>query len=271
MLHPWSRGRLGLQTENPDQEPANLVKPCSSGNSHNDHLRPVPHEPGSGSSKGPRQRVDQRMQHQSAAATPPLADRSQPLPSAPRARRPSATLPPRATDQKAGVRDPPSARAKTQVTGLTHPVTKGLSRSLADTRTAGQTAQQPGRSSSQADRGVPLPWAALSGDVRSDAFGRRRSRSLGRGEGPSDRLRELDHARHVPRSGFRWTFPQIRTLWSQSVKPSADPTLVRTRHLPLLLSRGKSPPSRPPWPQPRKGSKRCRRCSGPDTSLPTSR
>jgi len=45
--------------------------------------------------------------------------------------------------------------------------------------------------------------------------------------------------------------------------------LVRTRHLLLLLARGKSPRSRPPRPQQRRGSKPCRRCSA-GTSLPIS-
>ena len=40
-----------------------------------------------------------RVQHQNAATRPHLADRLQPLPAPPRAKRPSATLPPPATDQ----------------------------------------------------------------------------------------------------------------------------------------------------------------------------
>jgi len=46
-------------------------------------------------------RKGHHVQHRSAAARQYLADRSQPSASRPRPQRPSATLPPPATDQKA--------------------------------------------------------------------------------------------------------------------------------------------------------------------------
>ena|SRR5271165_1028204 len=57
------------------------------------------------------------------------------------------------------------------------------------------------------------PWGAPVSEIGADAVNHQ-----GRDEGPSDRLRELDHARYVPGSGFRWKFPQIRTLRSQVCK-----------------------------------------------------
>jgi hypothetical protein len=56
------------------------------------------------------------VQHESAAAVAPLSDRPRPLATSPAAQRPSATLPPLATDQKARGSSP-SERA--QVTGPT--------------------------------------------------------------------------------------------------------------------------------------------------------
>ena len=52
------------------------------------------------SAKGLRLRVDQRVQHESAATRLYLTSRIQPLPPPPRAERPSATLLPRATDKR---------------------------------------------------------------------------------------------------------------------------------------------------------------------------
>jgi len=71
-----------------------------------------------------------------------------------------------------------------------------------------------------------------------------------------------------PDRGSSWSFRRSGRCSRRSVKPSADPTLVRTRHLPLLLARGKSPRPRPSWPEQRRGSKRCRRCSGPTHHSP---
>src|SRR5487761_573070 len=51
------------------------------------------------------------MQQQSAATTPHLADRVRPLQPPPRAKRPSATLPPRATDQMVIGRRPEAGTA----------------------------------------------------------------------------------------------------------------------------------------------------------------
>jgi len=45
--------------------------------------------------------------------------------------------------------------------------------------------ESPDGTASQADSGNPLSSAALSGDACNDTFGRRRSKSLGRGEGRS--------------------------------------------------------------------------------------
>jgi hypothetical protein len=53
-----------------------------------------------------RQRVDQRVQHRSAATRPHLADPSRPLQPSQAAQRPSATAPPLATDQKVGGSSP---------------------------------------------------------------------------------------------------------------------------------------------------------------------
>ncbi len=41
-----------------------------------------------------------------------------------------------------------------------------------------------------------------------------------------------------PDQGSGWNFRRSRRYGRRSVKPSAQPTLVRTRHLPLLLARG---------------------------------
>lgn len=61
------------------------------------------------------------------------------------------------------------------------------------------------------------------------------------GEGPSDRLQAFDHARYVPRSGFSGSFRRSGRCSRRSAKPSAQPMLVRTRHLPPLLARRKAP------------------------------
>jgi hypothetical protein len=54
----------------------------------------------------PRLRADHPVQHQSAAARQSFSDRWRPLPPAPTPQKPSATLPPLATDQKAGGSSP---------------------------------------------------------------------------------------------------------------------------------------------------------------------
>ena len=69
--------------------------------------------PKSSTSKGHGRGWINRVQRRSAAARQHLADRSQPLASRPKPQRPSATLMPPATDQKAGGSNP-SERARSQ-------------------------------------------------------------------------------------------------------------------------------------------------------------
>ena len=90
-----------------------------------------------------------------------------------------------------------------------------------------------------------------------------------RGEGSLTGSKRLILPDTCPDRDSGWSFRRSGRYSRRSVKPSADPTLVRTRHLLLLLARGKSPRSRPPRPQQRRGSKPCRRCSA-GTSLPIS-
>jgi hypothetical protein len=56
-----------------------------------------------------------------------------------------------------------------------------------------------------------------------------------------------------PDRGSGWSFRRSGRYGRRSVKPLADPTLVRTRHLPLLLARG-SRRDQDPRPQQRRGS-----------------
>jgi len=56
-----------------------------------------------------------------------------------------------------------------------------------------------------------------------------------------------------PDRGSGWSFRRSGRYSRLSVKPSAQPALVRTRYLPSLLARRKAPRSRPHWPQQRTG------------------
>jgi hypothetical protein len=108
------------------------------------------------------------------------------------------------------------------------------------------------------------------GDARSSAFGRQRDRDHGgAGAGPSDGPERLSLPDTCPDRGSGWSLRSSSRYGRRSVKPSADATLVRTRHLPLLLAQGKSPRSRPSRRQQRRGSKPCGRCSA-GASLPIS-
>ena len=98
-------------------------------------------------------------------------------------------------------------------------------------------ALDPGVTMSGPDGGCG-PWGAPVSEIGADAVNHQGD------EGPSDRLRELDHARYMPGSGFRGKFPQIRTLRSQVCKtagfaPSAIQTTCRLpwqpKNLPAIM------------------------------------
>lgn len=88
------------------------------------------------------------------------------------------------------------------------------------------------------ERQTPWPlWRG--GEDRSGAFGRWRNRWMR----ATAKGRQIGSKRMImpdtcPDRGSRWSFRRSGCCSGRSVKPSTQPALVRTRHLPLLLARG---------------------------------